>query len=791
MFKNYFKTAWRTLSKHKAYSIINVLGLTLGIASCVVIFLVVQYELNYDKFNSKADRIYRVTLNAIDFNPCISMAVAEPLRNDFPELEAVTQVQYHNSGLITIRQNKYEEKGFLFADKYFPEVFDYKWIEGNSTTALAEPNSIVLTESLATKYFGNKNAMGQLINLENNYNLKVTGVIKDVPGNTHLPFKYLVSLETIRKEDEGMFSAFWAIPGGSFTYIVTPPHYDISKIQNRIHWFIEKNWGKDIANAARLPLQPLTDIHFDSRYLNNTISYTTSRETYYALAAVAVLIIIIACINFINLATAQAIKRAKEVGVRKVLGSSRSQLIAQFLGEISLMVIVALIFALLLVALFLPPLSTWLDIKINIYQLAQPSVISVISISALIIILLAGLYPAFVQSSFRPAQSLKSKAVLSSGKLTLRKSLVVFQFAISQAMIIGTLVVAYQMDFFQNRDLGFNKDAVISIDISDENKNAVLKQQLVNNPGVKDVCFSSGAPVYNSYFTSLISREAGITQSDVSEVKFVDEHYIDMFQLQMLAGEKIRRTNSTENDTVYNVVVNETMIHKLGIHEPHLALGKHIILNGNWHCTITGVVKDFQSESKHKAIRPCALMYRADNFYTASVKLASTNMNKTIAAIDKSWSALFPQNVFNYEFLDDHIAAWYKQEQKEYTAFRLFAGIAILIGCLGLYGLVAFAAAQRTKEVGIRKVLGASVANIVALFSKEFVLLIAIAFVMAAPVAYYVMNDWLQGFAYQIKIGANIFVIAILSSFVIAASTIAYEAIKAAIANPVRSLRTE
>jgi hypothetical protein len=406
----------------------------------------------------------------------------------------------------------------------------------------------------------------------------------------------------------------------------------------------------------------------------------------------------------------------------------------------------------------------------------------------LIIILLAGLYPAFVQSSFRPAQSLKSKAVLSSGKLTLRKSLVVFQFAISQAMIIGTLVVAYQMDFFQNRNLGFNKDAVISIDIPDENKNAVLKQQLVNNPGVKDVCFSSGAPVYNSYFTSLISPEAGITQSDVSEVKFVDEHYIDMFQLQMLAGEKIQRTNSTENDTVYNVVVNETMIHKLGIHEPQLAPGKHIILNGNWHCTITGVVKDFQSESKHKAIRPCALMYRADNFYTASVKLASTNMNKTIAAIDKSWSALFPQNVFNYEFLDDFIAAWYKQEQKEYTAFKLFAGIAILIGCLGLYGLVAFAAAQRTKEVGIRKVLGASVANIVALFSKEFVLLIAIAFVMAAPVAYYVMNDWLQGFAYQIKIGANIFVIAILSSFVIAASTIAYEAIKAAIANPVKSL---
>jgi putative ABC transport system permease protein len=793
MIKNYFKTAWRSLNKYKSYSIINVLGLTLGIASCLVIFLVVKYELGYDKFNSKAKRTYRVTLNAIDFNACVSMAVAPALRNDFPELEEVSQVWYQESGLVTIGQSKYEEKGYAYADKYFSSIFDYHWLEGNYKTALSEPNSIVLTESLAHKYFGNREAMGQWINLENQYNLKVTGIIKDVPGDTHLPFNFLVSFETVRKEREksGALSAFYWISSGSFVYIVTPKNYPIARIQNRIHGFIEKNWGKEIADEARLPLQPLTDIHFDTRYLNNTISYTTSRETYYVLAAVAVLIIIIACINFINLATAQAIRRAKEVGVRKVLGSNRGQLITQFLSETALMVVIALMLGFVLISFILPQLAAWLDIKISIYQLANPFVIILIILTALFIILLAGFYPAFIQSGFKPIESLKNKATLSYSRLTLRKSLVVVQFTISQIMIVGTSVVAYQMNFFENKNLGFNKEAVISFGIPDQQKTEVLKQLLANNPGIKEVSLSSGAPVLSNYFTSFISPELGFTKDDVTELKFIDEPYTDMFELKMIAGNKIKRNNKTEKDTTYDVVVNETMIHKLGLQEPQQAIGKHITINGNWLCTIVGVVKDFQSESKHKKIRPCVLVYRADNFYIASVKLVPGIRNKTISAIDKSWSSLFPQGIFNYEFLDDHIAAWYRQEQKEYTAFKLFAAIAILIGCLGLYGLVAFAAAQRIKEVGIRKVLGASLADIVLLFSKEFVLLIAIAFLIAAPIAYYVMDNWLHSFAYQVNIGANIFIIAILVSFIIAAGTIAYEAVKAAVANPVKSLRTE
>jgi len=792
MFKNYFKTAWRNLARHKSYSIINVLGLTLGIASCLVIFLVVKYELGYDRFNSKADRTYRVTLNAIDFNPNVSMAVVPAMRNDFPELEEVSQAWYHETGLVKTGNKKFQEKAILFADKYFPSVFDHSWIEGDPATALADPNSIVLTESYAHKYFPGKEPMGQFINLNNEYDLKVTGVIKDLPGNTHLPFNLLVSFETVRKqrEQKGAMSNFYWISSGSFAYIVTPKNYDVSKIQSRMHWFIEKNWGKEIADGARLPLQPLTDIHFDSRYLNNTISYTTSRETYYVLAAIAVLIIIIACINFVNLATAQAIQRAKEVGVRKVLGSTRRQLIFQFLGEAALLVAGALILGLFFSSLLLPQLSKWLGIKLNTSELANPATAAFILLSALFITLLAGLYPSFIQSAFKPIESLKSNAQLSFKGLTLRKSLVIVQFAISQIMIVGTLVVAYQMDFFQNRNLGFNKDAVISFNIPDQNKTEVLRDQLMKTQGVKQISFSSGAPVFNNNFAPFVSPENGITKDDVTELKFIDESYIDLFQMQLLAGEKIRRNDKSESDTVYNVLVNETLVHKLGIQDPQKAIGRHINVNNNY-CTITGVVEDFQSESKHKKIRPCILLYRADNFYTASVKLAFPHVNGTIAAIDKSWSALFPQEVFNYEFLDDHIAAWYRQEQKEYMAFKLFAMVAILIGCLGLYGLIAFATAQRTKEVGIRKVLGASLSSILLLFSREFVVLIAIAFMIAAPVAYYFMNNWLHGFAYQITIGPQIFVVAIVTSFVIAAGTIAYQALKAAVANPVKSLRTE
>lgn len=353
MFKSYFKTAWRAVSRHRAYSLINVLGLTLGIASCLIIFLVVKNELSYDNFNRKADRIYRVTLNALDFNSNVSLAVAPAMRTDFPELEQITQVYFQQSALVKVSQTRYNEKRFAFADEHLPAVFDYHWLAGDPKTALSAPNAVVLTESIAKKYFGKENAIGQVINLNNEFDLKVTGIIKDPPGNTHLPFLFLVSFETIKKDVGSSMTNFWSIPGGSYVYIVIPENFSIHQLEKKIPAFIEKNWGRDIAKDAKLPLQPLRDIHFDQRYINNIIT-PTSKQSYWALAGVALFIIITACINFINLATAQSIRRAKEVGVRKVLGAKRPQLIWQFLSETAVLVLLALVLGVIATSIFLP-----------------------------------------------------------------------------------------------------------------------------------------------------------------------------------------------------------------------------------------------------------------------------------------------------------------------------------------------------------------------------------------------------------------------------------------------------
>ncbi len=784
MIKNYCIIAFRNIRRNLSYAFLNVFGLTLGIAACLVIFLIVRNELTYDNF-AKADRTYRVTLNAIDFNSNVSLAVAPAMRTDFPEL-TVSQVMYDQEVMVKVNNNRFREKGFAFADEHFTSIFNYDWIAGDPKTALNEPNSIVLTESLAKKYYGDKNPMGQLINVENQLTVKVTGVIKDVPGNRSLPFQMLVSFASIKNQVKNNMANFWNIGGGFFTFMLLPPNYPIQRVQERIPAFLKKNWGLN-PKEVRLPLQPLTAIHFDQRYINNVIT-PTSKDTYYALFGVALLIIVTACINFINLATAQAVKRSKEVGVRKVLGAQRSQLVKQFLGETTVLVLMALIIGVGLAALFLSQAGAWLNIKIDASQLAQPVVIGWIGCLTILVILVAGLYPAFVLSAFQPVDSLKNKTGNFARGFTVRKGLVVAQFAISQMLIVGTLVVAHQMDYFENEDLGFNKDALISVTVPDSAKGVILKQELLNNPGVKQVSFSSGAPSYNNNFTNLYAPDFGIVKDDVTEIKFIDENYIDMFGLKMLAGEKISKVDV--KDTAQNIVVNETLIHKLSIMDPRNAVGKRIHVNGQM-ATIIGVVQDFQSESKHKKRRACVLEYRSQRFFMASIKIQPVGMTRTIDYINKSWSALFPNDLFKYEFLDEHIASFYTQEQKVYTAFKLFSGIAILIGCLGLYGLISFAASQRTKEIGIRKVLGAPLMSIVGLFSKEFILLISIAFIIAAPVGYYAMHNWLQNYAYHINIGAGIFIIAIAASITIAAITISYQAIKAALVNPINSLRSE
>jgi len=783
MIRSYITIALRNIKRNWSYTFLNIFGLTLGIASCLVIFLIVRNELNYDNYK-KADRIYRVTLNAIDFNSNVSLAIVPTIRVDFPELEQVTQVMYNNDVMVKVNNTRFRDKDFAFVDSSFPKIFDLKWIKGDPKTSLSEPNAIVLNETLAKKYFGDKDPMGQVINVENQLNVKVTGVIKDLPGNRSVPLQMLCSLETIKSRLN--LREFWNIGGGFFTFILLPPNYPISKVQSKIPAFLKKNWGLN-PKEVRLPLQPLNAIHFDQRYINNVIT-PTSKATYYGLFGVALLIIITACINFINLATAQAIKRSKEVGVRKVLGANRRQLIKQFLGETTIMVLFAVILGVFIAFLFLSNAAVWLNINIDAGQLSQPIVVLWIVCLTIAVILIAGLYPSFVQSAFQPVDSLKSQSAKSVHGFSLRKGLVVAQFAISQVLIVGTLIVARQMNYFENQDLGFNKEAIVSFYVPDMKKNAALQHYMANDPGVAQFTFSSGAPTYNNNFANLSAPQFGITKDDVTEVKFVDENFIDMFGLKMLAGQKI--TKRDPKDTTQSFVVNETLIQKMGITDPAKAIGQRININGR-PSTIIGVIRDFQSESKHKKRRACALQYQPDRFFMTSIKIQPSAINKTIQHLNRWWSTLYPDNLLNYKFLDDNIASFYTQEQKVYTAFQLFSSIAIIIGCLGLYGLIAFAASQRTKEIGIRKVLGAPIMNIIGLFSKEFILLITIAFIIAAPLGYYMMHNWLENYAYHISIGPDTFIVAVITSILIAAATIAYQTIKAATANPVKSLRSE
>ncbi|MES2426810.1 MAG: ABC transporter permease [Bacteroidota bacterium] len=786
MIKNYFKIAFRNISRNLSYTFLNIFGLTLGVAACLAIFLIVRNELGYDSNNSKADRTYRVTLHALDYNANVSMGLVPTMRTYFPQLEHATQVFYQQNVNIKIGENRFAEKNEVIGDSELDKVFDYQWLAGDHNTALSAPNAIVLTESLAKKYFPQNNAMGQVIEIGDK-TAKVTGIIKDPPANTSLPLSMILSFDTFKEPFTRMASHFWNIAGGSYAYIVLPKNYAIQTLEKQIPEYIKKTWGKDVGADVQLPLQPLRDIHFDQRYINNIVT-PTSKDTYYALIGVALLIIITACINFINLATARAIKRAKEVGVRKVLGANRGQLISQFMGEITIMVLISVLLGVGVCALFLSQANAWMSVDISPNQLLQPEVLSWIASITVVVILCAGLYPAFVQSAFQPVDSFKNNSGTIPKGLTLRKGLVVMQFTISQVMIVGTLIVANQMDFFQNQDLGFNKDAVISVNVPVKEKREVFQQKLAAMPGVKEFSTSSGGPSYNDSWSPFSAPALGFPKNNVTEIKFIDEKYTDMFQLTMLAGEKITRKGPT--DTLHKVVVNETLMHDLAIQDPRKLIGQRINVSGDM-ATVIGVVKDFQSESKHKKIRACVLEYVPDMFFNVSIRLQTKNMPATIAAIGKEWTTLFPDNLFKYEFFDDHIAAMYKQEQKVYIAFQLFSYIAILIGCLGLYGLIAFAASQRTKEVGIRKVLGAPLHSIIGLFTKEFLILIGIAFLIAAPLGYYIMHKWLQNFAYHITIGPAIFFIAIAASLVIAALTTAHQAVKAALTNPVKSLRSE
>ncbi|WP_300599939.1 ABC transporter permease [Niabella sp.] len=799
MLRNHLKTAWQNLRKHKAYVAINTAGLAIGVAACLLIFLLIQYETSFDHFHKDTDRIYRVvaankTPEGMHYSQGSAFPVAEGLRLDYPQLEQVARIYARNNKQITLLnddthtpQKKFREN-VLYAEPAFFHIFNFPFLAGDPNTALSEINTAVLTQATAEKYFGDwHTAIGKWIKYDNGNVCKVTGILQNTPANTDFPLQVVFSFKTSKQED---LSTDWAAQDGSLnTFVVLSKNMTVQQFDADLKTFVKKHIPAEYASQG-YQLQPLNQMHYERAY--GTLSGKTfSKELITALSLIGLFLLIIACINFINLATAQAVNRSKEVGIRKVLGSSKMQLILQFLSETFLITLVSVIIAIGVALLLLPSLNHLLQTSVKI----QFSTSLMLFLCGLIVTvtLLSGIYPAVVLSGFNPIVVLKNKFTSkAAGGLSMRKVLVVFQFVIAQVLIIGTLVVVHQMRFFQHADLGFDKDAIVTVpmanDTAGRTKGDALKLQLQQLTGVKDVSLSAFSPMDQAgwdddFIFDNATKKAGFK----TDFKWADADYFKTFNIRFIAGNPY-----IPADTVNGFVVNEMMTKKLGFKNPENIIGKKISFwEGKINGPVVGVVKDFNGYSLKEEMKPMVLSSNKMFYRLFNIKIQPQQAQQTLAAIASLWNKTYPDFVYEYQFLDEKIASFYQQENQLSQLYQLFAGIAIFISCLGLYGFVSFMAAQRTKEIGVRKVLGASVSSIVYLFSKEFTLLIGIAFLIASPIAYYIMHRWLQNFAYRVHLGIGLFLLTILIAEIIAWLTVGYQAIKASVANPVKSLRTE
>ncbi|MFZ6010530.1 MAG: ABC transporter permease [Bacteroidota bacterium] len=803
MLKNYLKTALRNLLREKGSATLNIAGLTLGITCSLILFLLVKHMSSFDNYHTKLDRIYRVVTDSDGNNERfhtsgVPPALPDAFRQDFPEAEEVTFTTYRANALITIPQHhgeakKFtEERGVAFAQPNFFNIFDRQIITGSAEKALDEPNEAIISRSLAKKYFGREDVVGEVVK-HDTLEYKITAVMEDAPNNTDLPFSLMLSFITIKKEsDKKGWNGIWS---DEHCYILLKEGETVSKIESRIPQFVTKYIGKENYDNQTFVMQPLKEMHFDEQYSTYTYS-TTPKETLVALGVIAIFLIVTACINFINLATAEAIKRSKEVGIRKSLGSSRSQLIGQFLGETSMVTVFAMLLSLGLTQIALGILNPFLDLKLGL-NFSGDGFLWVFIISVTVVVsLLSGLYPSLVISGYKPALALKNKiSSRSSSGYNLRRGLVVLQFMISQFFIIGTIVLISQMNYFQKKELGFVKDAVLVVPIPERedpifgdgsSKMRTLRNEVANLAGVEQASLCSAPPSSGDvHGTGFIFEGESDEQRRDTQIKQIDGNYLDLYGLKLIAG-----TGIGDLDTAQGFVVNEQLVKISFIENPQDIIGRKIRVWGK-NLPIVGVVKNFHAVSLRDAIEPMVMFNRVRGYGNLSLKINPAQLQAVVDGVKTKWEAAYPDHIFEYQFLDEGIREFYETEQKMSILLTVFTTMAIFIGCLGLFGLATFMTNQKTKEIGVRKALGATVESIIFLFSKEYVKLILIGFVIASPFAWYVMNQWLDDFAYKVTIGPSVFIIGLALTLVIAMLTVGYKSFRAAIVNPVNSLRYE
>jgi putative ABC transport system permease protein len=799
MLKNYLLIAFRSIQKNKGHALINVAGLALGITCSIVIFLIVRFETSYDNFHDDEDRIFRIattfTKSATPgFNSGITYPLPEAMRQDFPDLEYVSIVDanlYNPVIAVTDDEgevNRFKESKVAFVDPEYFKIFKYEWVEGNDK-ALDKEKTLVISQSIARKYFGNESALNKVLNFNNQFDVVVTGVVKDPPLNTDFPFHMMFSIR-LGKDKRGWDD--WGAMASSINCIVklnkttTKEEFDAKLKDWHLKYFTGRN--EEDGKFRRYFLQPLSEVHTDARF-QNFGGRVVSSVTLLSLASIGALLLLTACINFVNLNTVLIVRRSKEAGVRKTLGSGTKQLVLQFMGETFFISILALLLSAGLSELLLINLSSILGYRLSFFAMLDAHTVSYVLLLPVLVTLIAGFYPATRLSRFQPAQTLRSGRLTSYGEgITLRRSLIVMQLFISQGLVIVTIIIMQQISHFMAQPIGLDSHAVIQFEVPDNKKELAqtLKERLLTIPGVSDATMSNtGSTSQNAWGGEAEAAVADQIVKHYTNVKFADEDYIKTYGLSLIHGEGL-----IKSDTVNRFVVNERFAKAMGFQNSADAIGTPVTMWGA-KALITGIVKDFNASPLHEELSPVIIMTQTSSYYVAAVRLNTADLQGTIGKIRETWQSVYPNFVFEHTFLDDQIAQFYEAERRNSYTMGFFSTVAILIGCIGLFGLVSFMVQQKIKEIGIRKTFGASVVQIVGMLSREFIILIIISFGLSAPLAYYLMEKWLSNFAYKYSMTGVEFLAGLLLTLLVSMLTVGYRSIRAARANPIDALRNE
>lgn len=794
MFGNYVKMTVRIMKRQWSYTFINIVGLAVGMTCFILLMLYVKYELSFDRFHQNGDQTYRVALqlptwsfrNSTDY-AITTAALAPVLDKEFPEVISATRLR-SSSEMINSGDNIFLEHG-LYADRQFLKIFTFPLISGNQSTVLAEPYSIVISEGLARKLYGNENPMGKVMILSKATEFTVTGVIKDIPRNSHLTFDYLISFSTLIAQGRRDLASWGTI--NYATYIHLQENHSPAGFEKKLIGVVDKyHTTRSEEEKRRYYLQPLSSIHLRS-HLNFEISENSDIKYVYLFATIAFIILIVGCINYINLATAWAVKRYKEVGIRKTIGARKSQLVRQFLAESLSLSLVAIIVSIILVLITLPHFSAFVDRSIDLSMLSHwGNLLGLVGLFTSVGVLSGG-YSALLLSSYQPVQALNSN---QKGRrpLRLRNVLVVFQFCISIVLIISTLTIQKQLHFIKYGDVGYTRDNIVTVRLRDDvsrNKAELIKEDLLKNPLIPTAALSNRPPIKISNVSNAeIEGNNTGEMLAISQINsaYIDHDYIDMYDIQVLDGRNF--SMEFQSDTEHGVIVNETTVKMMGIDQP---IGKRFSRHDVKDGRIIGVIKDFHFATFRLKIEPMMFLLRPERANMISIKIPTENIQESLAFIEATFHEHNPGSLFDYSFINDAFGNIYRSEQKLGTILTVFSCVAIIIASMGLFGLISFVTERKTREVGIRKVLGASVVSIVTLIIDEFLILVLVSNVIAVPIAYYLMKQWLESFVYRTPLSPAVFVVAGISVLVIAVLTVLFQSLKAATLNPVKSLRYE